>query len=449
MKVLQVPYTYSPDRVGGTEVYVESLVRVLKRLGVTNIIAAPGAANSSYIHNGVAVRRYATSTALDLRAQYGHGDPLAATNFGRILDTVQPDAVHLHAYSSAVSLALLREIHARGLPSLFTYHTPAVTCLRGNLLRWGREVCCGELNASPCTACSLHGTGIARSISRILATVPAPVGRAIANSSLAGPPITAMRMTDLVNVHHRALTEFLQEVDHVVVLCDWTKDILVRNGIDTDNLRLCRHGIDMDDGNMASPAILDSAPLRLVYFGRVDPIKGLDVLIRAIRSAPELPLELDVRGIVQADSGARHLQELRLLADDDRRIHFLEPVPSRDVVDSIRSYHMVVVPSQCLETGPLVVLESFAAGVPVLGSDLGGVAESVHHDCDGLLVDPPNQAAVWAASLRRLVSEPDLLRRLRAGVRPPRTMIDVGADMEALYSSVMKGPSRVETVAVD
>ena len=47
---------------------------------------------------------------------------------------------------------------------------------------------------------------------------------------------------------------------------------------------------------------------------------------------------------------------------------------------------VLAVPSQWLETGPLVVLEAFAAGTPVIGSDLGGIRELVSDGRDGLLV---------------------------------------------------------------
>jgi glycosyltransferase involved in cell wall biosynthesis len=97
----------------------------------------------------------------------------------------------------------------------------------------------------------------------------------------------------------------------------------------------------------------------------------------------------------------------------------------------------VAVPSQCAETGPLVVLEAFAAGVPVLGSHLGGIAELVTDDRDGVLVDPPNRLFAWVRTLERLVKDTELLPRLRTGIRPPREMSDVAADMQAIYAELM------------
>src|SRR5439155_10129708 len=91
------------------------------------------------------------------------------------------------------------------------------------------------------------------------------------------------------------------------------------------------------------------------------------------------------------------------------------------------------VPSQCLETGPLVAMEAFAAGVPVLGSDLGGIAELVTHNVDGLLVEPQSLVA-WRMALQALCSDRQSLMVLQNGIQNPRSIRDVAADMSELYS---------------
>ena len=96
---------------------------------------------------------------------------------------------------------------------------------------------------------------------------------------------------------------------------------------------------------------------------------------------------------------------------------------------------MLAVPSQWLETGPIVVLEAFAAGIPVAGSNLGGIPELVEHGVNGLLIDPASPAN-WAAALRSLSQDPDLLATLRSRIRPPRTMRDAAAELNAIYSQV-------------
>jgi glycosyltransferase involved in cell wall biosynthesis len=95
-------------------------------------------------------------------------------------------------------------------------------------------------------------------------------------------------------------------------------------------------------------------------------------------------------------------------------------------------FDFVCVPSRWLETGPLVVLEAFAVGVPVLGTDRGGIAELVTHGVDGILV-PDSSSIAWAETIGQLASDRSQAAGLRAGIRPPRTMADAASDMARLY----------------
>ena len=186
--------------------------------------------------------------------------------------------------------------------------------------------------------------------------------------------------------------------------------------------------------------------MRLAFVGRLHPTKGLHVVLRALAAQRDLALTLDIYGVAQ-DAEARHYaSELAAIAAGDPRVRFRAPVPSGQVGEALADYDATVVPSQWLETGPLTVLESFAAGVPVVGSDLGGIAELVSHDRDGWLVPHADEHA-WGAALRRLASERGTLERLRRGVDPPRTTDDVAADMASLYESVVSRRARSQVAA--
>jgi glycosyltransferase involved in cell wall biosynthesis len=82
-----------------------------------------------------------------------------------------------------------------------------------------------------------------------------------------------------------------------------------------------------------------------------------------------------------------------------------------------------------------VVLEAQAVGTPVLGSNLGGIAELVQHGVDGWLV-PSGDVEAWAKALLSLAETPDLLTRLRKGIQSVRTMSRVASDMAELYGNI-------------
>jgi glycosyltransferase involved in cell wall biosynthesis len=95
-----------------------------------------------------------------------------------------------------------------------------------------------------------------------------------------------------------------------------------------------------------------------------------------------------------------------------------------------------MVPSTWLETGPLVVLEAFAAGVPVLGSDLGGIAEWVIDGVNGLLFKPADPSA-WADGMTRYVMKPELRQILKSKVVKPNGMDRVASAVAEEYDNAI------------
>ena len=172
--------------------------------------------------------------------------------------------------------------------------------------------------------------------------------------------------------------------------------------------------------------------------GRLDPTKGIHILIKALQTVPHLPISLDIYGISQASDA--YLQELQTLAAKNPQITFNPPIPTEQVTVTLKDYNLLAVPSQWLETGPMVIIEAFAAGIPVIGSHLGGIAELVQHTVNGILVEPTSITA-WSQALQRLCEDRKLLSQLRAGIQPPPTMATVTIQMLSIYQSVIKAIS--------
>ncbi|MFN6460352.1 MAG: glycosyltransferase family 4 protein [Nostoc sp. DedVER02] len=435
MKVIQVPFCFYPDPVGGTEVYVEALSRYLQQQGVEVLIAAPGEVNQSYLYNQLRVRRYAISNQVEnLREIYGEGDRQAALEFSRILEAEQPDLVHLHAFTSGVSLSLVQAAKQRQIPVVFTYHTPTVSCLRGTLMQWGTEICNGKVNLKTCSQCTLQGLGLDQTSAKAIGSLPPQLGRWLGNLNLQGGVWTALRMTELVSLRHTVLHTLLSEVAHIVAVCNWVKDVLLVNNVPAKKITVIRQGLchNLPEKANSSHECLQ-ATLNIAFFGRLDPTKGIHILIKALGGVPQLPICLDIYGISQANNA--YLQELQTLAAKDPRITFKPPVPAEKVMSTLTDYDLLAVPSQWLETGPMVILEAFAAGVPVIGSNLGGIAELVEHEVNGILIEPTSIAA-WSQALQRC-QDRDMLKRLSVGIKPLPTMETVARQMLLIYQTTI------------
>ncbi|MDZ8188209.1 MAG: glycosyltransferase family 4 protein [Nostoc sp. ChiSLP02] len=436
MRVIQVPFCFYPDSVGGTEVYVEALSQHLQQQGIEILVAAPGQVNQFYLHNQLRVRRFALSPRIEnLREIYGQGDRQAALEFSRILEAEQPDVVHLHAFTSGVSLRLVQAAKKLQIPVVFTYHTPTASCQRGTMMRWGTQICDGKIDLHTCTQCTLQGLGLDRSSAKAIASVPPQVGRWLGNLNLQGRVCTALRMTELVSLHHTVLEALLSEVDRIVAVCNWVRDVLLVNHVPSHKITVIRQALCQNLPEKTNHSQKHSASiLKIAFLGRLDPTKGIHILIEALQAVPQLPICLDIYGISRGANDP-YQQKLHSLAQKDSRINFKAPVSSAQVTATLANYDLLAVPSQLLETGPLVVLEAFAAKVPIIGSDLGGIAELVESGVNGILVEPASVVA-WSQALERLCHNRDLLMHLRSGIRQPQTMATVAQEMQRIYSSL-------------
>src|SRR5262249_46884005 len=160
---------------------------------------------------------------------------------------------------------------------------------------------------------------------------------------------------------------FINAVDHVIALCNWTRELLIRNGVAPEKITLSRHGIGNFAAEPAARRAPAQGPIRLAFLGRLDPTKGAHVVVRALKGNPGLDVGLALQGVRRGDAGDRYLKQLEAMTAGDPRIRLLPPLHPDEVIPCLRKYHALVVPSQCLETGPLVVLEAFASGIPVIG----------------------------------------------------------------------------------
>ena len=375
MRIVHVPFVYFPDVVGGTEIYVAQLARDLSVLGVDSVVAAAVRAPvpARYDHDGTPVYRFGLGEPEDLADLYGEGNERAARSIADIVAGVDADVLHLHAFTRAASVRAARAAKRAGARVVFTYHTPTASCVRGTLLRDGHEPCDGALIAQRCAACLLESRGVPAVAREVLSRAPTALGSAFVSAGVAGRWVTGLRARELTATRHDAFRQLLAESDAIVAVCGWVRSLLLRAGASPDRVVLSRHGTPATPLR-GQPSGDRHGELRLAYVGRLHPTKGVHVVLRALAACPDLRLTLDVYGIAQGDDGARYRDELVALSAVDTRVRFHPPLASDRVVETLASYDATVVPSQWLETGPLTVLESFAAGTPVIGSNLGGIA---------------------------------------------------------------------------
>ncbi len=164
--------------------------------------------------------------------------------------------------------------------------------------------------------------------------------------------------------------------------------------------RVIPNGVEIGVAPAPRPARPVSAehPLRLVFIGAAVERKGLGVLLRAFEALREhVPVELTVVGVTES--------EIAPLLIERRGVTALGKVDDARKAACLRAADLLVAPSLGGESFGMVLTEAFAAGLPVVASDIPGYAGVVRHGVEGLLV-PPGDAAALANGLRDVALDP-------------------------------------------
>lgn len=175
----------------------------------------------------------------------------------------------------------------------------------------------------------------------------------------------------------------------------------------------------------------------LGIFGQLNPYKGIDVLLGAMRALGGEAPRLRVHGAnldLQEHSFRNEISSL--LADAGDNVSVLGSYPPERAGELMAEVDWVIVPSIWWENSPLVIQEAFARRRPVICSDVGGMAEKVTDGVNGLhfkVGDPES----LAAAIRHALTTPGLWERLQEGIPPPHSMSEHAGVLTDAYRSLL------------
>lgn len=193
-------------------------------------------------------------------------------------------------------------------------------------------------------------------------------------------------------------------------------------------------------------------PARLLLVARQWPVKGTDVLLRALPAvAARVPeVRLDVIGYgEELEQNAALARRLGIA----ERVRFLGPRPHADTLAAIRAAHLVVVPSRRApngdeESSSLVAREALASGIQVVATRSGGIAENFppEHRCELVPPGDPEALAARICELLRSTEQwPARAARARAWVQSQFDSRRMAERLAAIYEEALerrRRPSR-------
>jgi D-inositol-3-phosphate glycosyltransferase len=178
----------------------------------------------------------------------------------------------------------------------------------------------------------------------------------------------------------------------------------------------------------------------ILFVGRLQPLKGPDVAIRALHALRRTNALLLIVGGASGSTGDREVQRAHDLVDELElrdQVIFVEPQPHHILSTYYRSADVVIVPSRSESFG-LVALEAAACGIPVVASSVGGLLSLVDHGETGFLI-PDRDPVLFAKAIAQILDEPDLAAAMSeaSAIRASRyTWGFAAARLRRLYTDV-------------
>ncbi|MDX1494217.1 MAG: glycosyltransferase family 4 protein [Longimicrobiales bacterium] len=225
----------------------------------------------------------------------------------------------------------------------------------------------------------------------------------------------------------------------VIAVSESTRDDLVRRGLRRNLIEVIPNGIDLE--RYAADTGSRTVSPSLVYVGRLKEYKRVDLVLEAVARLEGRGIQVDFDVAGQGDrESALKAQAERL--DVANRVRFHGFVSEERKVQLLREawIHVLTSPK---EGWGISSIEAAACGTPTVASDAPGLRESVVDGETGLLV-PHGDVDALAAALERLITQPELRKRMGEGALAfsRRFSWDASADaVEALLRRVVGGPS--------
>ena len=291
-----------------------------------------------------------------------------------IIDSCEPTIGHIHNFFPMLTPSVYGTFEKEKIPVVQTLHNYRTICPGALLMRDGK-ICEKCITGSPYQSV-LYGC--------------------YRNSKVG--TFAVARMVD----YHRKRNTWNAKVNRFIALTEFAKSKFVKAGFDPDKISVKPNFIP---DPLEKGVSLTNRNKQALFVGRISQEKGLRTMLRAWKGLTE-KLNIAGEGPLMKNLSACHSEGVTFLGNQNKS------QITRLMLDS----HFLVMPSEWYEGFPMVLIEAFAHGLPVLASRLGGMVEIVEDGVTGVHFEAGN-AEDLAEKAQWMFDHPDECRRMGENAR--------------------------------
>ncbi len=374
LKILLISSSPFSSTYGGGQVYFRNIVDELLRQKIEIYIGEPGEKQiKTETYNGATV--------------YVFQKDGTESDFIHFLEEVKPDRVHAHGYKAQFAKAC----NILSIPCIITAHHGGILCPAGSLLNHKDVICAVKSSHKNCLPCVLKNIQGGSWAYPLLKQIPEQFALSISQCVKKAPfiPYFTPVMAAAEGIHKKVTDwEIIGQYASLVIAPSVAiAKAMTLNGLPADKLKIVPHGIPLPQA-LSRKKGMNKRP-QFFYLGRINRVKGLHVLLKAMKSV-KIDIDLHIFGDAVSKEEKRYLKELQNKSKGDQHIKWRGAIPMKDVYSTIKDMDAMIHPTICMEIYGLNIAESLALGIPVIASRCGGAEMQIKHGWNGLLVEPNN-----------------------------------------------------------
>ena len=403
MKVLQIIHGFPPHYMAGSEVYTYNLTKeLLKSVDVSVFTRIENPYEKPYAFvdetfEGICIRRV-NKPQRDYTLKDKYLDEKMDQAFRDYIKAYQPDIVHF-GHLSHLSTNLINIAKEEfNLPVIYTIHDFWLFCFRGQFIDPKMNLC-PEYSIENCYDC-------AKKTFKEYAT-----------------------MED-VNEYRNHMLRVINNIDLFLSPSHYLRNFFIKNGIDEQKVIYSKYGFDKNVIQFKTKHYVKGDNINFGFIGRVISVKGIRLLLEAFG---ELGLQKN-RLLIFGNIGKDEVF-LRMYANEN--VDFMGGYKNGEINEVLDGVDVLVVPSVWYENSPLVIQEAFLAGIPVITSNKGGMAELVENGVDGFTFELGNKDAL-KRQMETIALDPTILNEMKIDRNKVRSIEDDARSVLEIYRGVIR-----------
>lgn len=356
MKIAIISEYNSLSSIGGTENYIDFLINGLSQKGHEVLLITLGKISNNQLKH-IEIENQTGYQLFEVKKQDFSKDEITQkvisytwNEIYPVLRNFTPEIIHVHTLSTFFNIKHIEICKNFFNTIVMTSHIPGHFCPTGNMIKYGNKPCNGKLNYS-CNLC------LVKSDSKEFFS-------------------TFWRNKMKIKLN---LIQKLKKLNiHIICVSNWQKNQLILNEYDSNKISVIRQIYVSKNkekpGNIIKNKRFEDGKITIGYLGRLSKEKGTEMLLKAIEKYKNHST-ISFKIAIPSNTKVFELEKFKSMVTGYNNVEVDLTVNDKNKSQYFSKIDILYIPSYCIETGPIVLLEAVYNQKLVLAPNIGGPLE--------------------------------------------------------------------------